>query len=570
MFAAAISEMISLSAVFPFLSVLTSPDRVLKYPVAKDFALRFGIVTPEQLVLVFTVIFATAAFLAGSVRLLQLWVNTRFAFAVGHDLSAEVYRRTLYQPYHVHLARNSSEVISGVDKVTTATEILFQMLSMFSSLFVASCLVFTMEIVDPFGATLAFLGFGSIYGLITWLIRGRLLHNSKRVAREQVMRLKAMQEGLGGIRDILLGGHQSKYCKLYGRADLPMRTAQGNNRFFSMSPRYAIEALGMVLIAFLAYGLARKTNEMHTILPTLGGLVFGAQRLLPALQQIYGGWANITGNKASLIDVLMLLDQPFPEELLLSHPLPLNFRREIRFESVDFHYRHDGPWVLKDLDLVIPYGARVGFVGGTGSGKSTTLDLLMGLLQPTTGNILVDGTPLTTSTHRSWQRIISHVPQSIYLADTTLAENIAFGENPENIDMDRVKLAARHAQIKDFIENTPDGYETMVGERGVRLSGGQRQRIGIARALYGQAKILVFDEATSALDNMTERMVMDAIKDLDSDLTILIVAHRLSTVCRCQIIFEMDKGRVVSQGTYEQLLKSSASFKEMAEIGNNN
>ena len=230
-----------------------------------------------------------------------------------------------------------------------------------------------------------------------------------------------------------------------------------------------------------------------------------------------------------------------------------------------FRYSSDGPWVLNGLDLTIAKGARIGFVGATGSGKSTTMDLLMGLLEPTDGQILVDSEPLSRNRVRAWQRAIAHVPQSIYLADATLAENIAFGVPSGAIDMERVRQAARQAQIADFIEGRPQGYDALVGERGVRLSGGQRQRIGIARALYKQATVLVLDEATSALDNVTEQSVMDAIEGLDRDLTILVIAHRLTTVKRCDGIVELQHGRVVAQGKYEQLLECSNSFRQMTQ-----
>jgi ATP-binding cassette subfamily B protein len=267
-----------------------------------------------------------------------------------------------------------------------------------------------------------------------------------------------------------------------------------------------------------------------------------------------------------LADTIELLDQPMPGELLKPAPAPLRFKDAIRFDGVRFRYASDGPWVLNGLNLTIAKGARIGFVGATGSGKSTAMDLLMGLLAPTDGEILVDAQPISGSRVRAWQRTIAHVPQSIYLADATLAENIAFGVPRDAIDMERVKQAARQAQIADFIEGGVQGYDGFVGERGVRLSGGQRQRIGIARALYKQASVLVLDEATSALDNVTEQSVMDAIEGLNRDLTILLIAHRLSTVRRCDVIVELGHGRVIAQGTYEQLLDSSASFQRMAHV----
>lgn len=564
MLVSAIAEVISLGAILPFLGVLAAPERVFLHPLVAKFAPWLGIASAEQLLLPVTIIFVIAALASGAVRLLQVWANTRFAYAIGHDLSVEVYRRTLYQPYQIHLARNSSEVISGVDKVFSAIVVLTNTLLICGAIIIVLCLVMALLVIDPFAASIAFLGFSTIYGGVTWWARRHLQRNSQRYAEAHVKRLKALQEGLGGIRDVLLGGKQSAYSNLYRRADWEMRKAERSNLTIDYSPRYIVEALGMSLIAFLAFGLGRQAGEMATALPTLGALAMGAQRLLPNLQQIYAGWASITGRQVSLNDVLELLDQPLPQEMLLPTPSPLAFREEVRFDAVSFQYSPDGPLIIAGLDLVIPRGARVGFVGCTGSGKSTTIDLFMGLMQPTAGHILIDGQPLRGETIRAWQRIIAHVPQSIFLADTTLAENIAFGVPLTDVDLERVAKAAGRAHIAEFIESNPQGYHALVGERGIRLSGGQRQRIGIARALYDQAEVMVFDEATSALDNTTEQAVMDAIEKLGRDLTILIIAHRLSTVQRCDLIVELDQGKVVAQGTYEQLLERSPTFREMA------
>jgi ATP-binding cassette subfamily B protein len=539
---------------------------VFNHPIVADVALAWGITSADQLVLPLTVAFAAAALIAGAIRILLLWASTRLAFAIGADLSIEAYRRTLYQPYRVHAARNSSEVISGItNKVNGAAfGVLLPLLTLVSSTVLLMAIMLALIAIDPVVASVAAVGFGASYALIAWMSRRRLHRNSQRIAYEQTQVVKALQEGLGGIRDVLLDGMQPVYCDIYRQADHPLRRAQGNNFFIGGSPRYIMEALGMVLIAALAYALSRQVGGIATALPVLGALALGAQRLLPALQQIYSAWASIAGSHASLADTLELLDQPLPAELLEPAPAPLLIQNAIRFDAVRFRYTSDGPWVLDSLNLIIPKGARVGFVGSTGSGKSTTLDLLMGLLMPTEGELLVDGQPISGNRLRAWQRSIAHVPQSIYLADTTLAENIAFGVPPDTIDLDRVQQAARQAHIADFIESRPEGYQAYVGERGIRLSGGQRQRIGIARALYKQASVLVFDEATSALDNATEQSVMDAIEGLGRDLTILLIAHRLTTVRRCDTIVELEHGQVVAQGTYEQLLECSPSFRRMA------
>ena len=561
----AFAEVVSLGAVLPFLGILIAPDRVFNHPIAADVARAWNITSADQLLLPLTVAFAVTALAAGAIRLFMLWVSTRLAFAAGADLSLEVYRRTLYQPYRVHVARNSSEVISGITGKTTIVvfSVLLPLLTLISSVVLLVAIILALLAIDAAVAFVAAVGFGASYGLITWLSRRRLERNSQRIARESTQVLKALQEGLGGIRDVLLDGAQPVYSNIYRQADQPLRRAQGNNTFISQSPRYAMEVLGMVLIAALAYGLSRQAGGVATALPVLGALALGAQRLLPALQQSYNAWANIVGSQASLAETLELLDQALPAEMLQPVPEPLPLQHAIHFDAVRFRYSSDGPWVLNDLNLTIPKGARVGFVGSTGSGKSTALDLLMGLLEPTQGRILVDGQPIRGNRLRAWQQAIAHVPQSIYLADTTLAENIAFGVPPEAIDMDRVRQAARQAQIANFIESRPKGYQAFVGEHGIRLSGGQRQRIGIARALYKQASVLVFDEATSALDNATEQAVINAVENLGRDLTILIIAHRLTTVQHCGTIVELEHGRVVAQGPYDQLLESSASFQIM-------
>ena len=567
MLVSAFAEVVSLGAVLPFLGILVAPEHVFNHPIVADVAQAWGITSADQLVMPLTVAFAMVALIAGAIRILLLWISTRLTFAAGADLGIVVYRLTLYQPYRVHVARNSSAVISGITNKVNGVVfgVLLPLLMLVSSTVLLVAIMFALLAINPMAALVAAVGFGTSYSLITWMSRRRLHRNSQRIAYEQTQVVKALQEGLGGIRDVLLDGTQPVYCDIFRQADHPLRRAQGNNVFVAGSPRFAMETLGMVLIAALAYSFSRQVGGIATALPVLGALALGAQRLLPALQQIYSSWASIAGHYASLADTIAMLDQPLPTELLQPAPMPLLFQDTICFDAVRFRYTSDGPWVLDGLNLTIPKGARVGFVGSTGSGKSTMLDLLMGLLMPTEGELLVDGQPISGNRFRAWQRSIAHVPQNIYLADTTLTENIAFGVPPATINLDRVQQAAHQAQIADFIESSPEGYQANVGERGIRLSGGQRQRIGIARALYKQASVLVFDEATSALDNATEQSVMGAIEGLNRDLTILLIAHRITTVRYCDTIVELEHGRMVAQGTYEQLLERSPSFRRMAK-----
>ena len=565
MLVSAVTEVVSLGAVLPFLGILTVPEQVFNYPIVASLASELGIASANELILPLTVTFVAAALIAAAVRLLLIWANIRFSNSCGADLSIQVYRRTLYQPYRVHVARNSSEVLSGISKVASAQSVLQAVLTLVSSSVLVVSIILALLAINAEVATMAAICFSISYAVIVKLSRWRLERNSECVARETTRMLKALQEGLGGIRDILLDGTQILYSNIYRESQLPALRAQGSNQFITACPRYIMEALGMVLIAALAFVLSGQDGGVAAAMPVLGALALGAQRLLPAIQQLYAGWAGITGNQASLADALELLDQPLPEDVDQLEPAPLSFKKTIHFHKVQFRYGEDGPWVLDGLELNIPKGARIGFVGSTGSGKSTTLDLLMGLLEPVNGKILVDGLPIVGEHRRAWQRTIAHVPQTIYLADTTLAENIAFGIPKEAIDMERVQIAANQAQIAGFIEDQPEKYQSFIGERGVRLSGGQRQRLGIARALYKQASVLVFDEATSALDNATEKAVVDAIGKFNRDLTILLIAHPLTTVRHCDTIFELDRGRVVAQGTYEKLLVRSSSFRNMAQ-----
>lgn len=555
-----VAEVASLGTVLPFIAVLTQPQRVFESPRVAWLAQRLGLETVSDVMLAMALAFAITAIIAGALRLAVLWGSIRLANATGADVSLEVYRRTLYQPYPVHVSRSSSEIISAMtQKVSITTGLLISLSYVVTAGLLFFAILSTLIAIDPKAATIAMLIFGVGYGVIGWVARRRLVGNSELVSKEQTKVVKALQEGLGAIRDVLLDGTQAIYCAVYGSAVQKLQRAGGENTFINQAPRFAMETLAMVLVAGLGVYLSRSPENVGDALPVLGALGLGAQRLLPLLQQMYGNWAIVKGSQAALFDVVMLLEQPLPPDAELPPPAPLAFHRAIRFEGVRFCYAMPGTWVLDGLDLEIRKGERIGLVGGTGSGKSTILDLLMALLEPVEGRILVDGDPIAGERRRAWQRAIAHVPQAIYLADTTIAENIAFGVPPEDVDLDRVKRAARHAQIADFIEGREGGYFAMVGERGVRLSGGQRQRIGIARALYREATVLVFDEATSALDGTTEEAVMTAIDGLDRHLTIIVVAHRLTTLQRCDRIVHLHGGTVRNFDSYTSFINEGGS-----------
>ena len=553
MLASSVAEVLSLAAVLPFLAVLANPEGLWNQPLVQQWAPRMGFAGAQELLLPITIAFAVAALAAGAIRLLNLWLNGRLAAAIGSDLSCEAYRRTLYQPYAVHLARNSSELIASIstDVNRVISQVLNPLLLLLSSGLIALSLVATLVAIDWAIALVAGLVVALVYGAAMAASRRPLQQLSHRYVDLNRALIQALQEGLDAIRDVLLGGTQAFYARTYRQADQPLRRVGADANFLSTYPRLVLEPVGMALIAVVGYLLVRQQGVARA-LPLLGALALGAQRLLPVVQKVYEGWAQSRNAKASLASVLQLLEQPLPPGCQLPAPAPLRLQQSIRLDAVHFAYSPELPEVLKGLSLEIRRGERVGLIGSTGSGKSTTLDLLMGLLQPTAGRILVDGANLHDSAQpqrlQAWRAAIAHVPQSIYLADSSIAENIAFGLPPDQIDRQLVQRAAQQAQLAGFIEGSPQGYDSFVGERGIRLSGGQRQRIGIARALYRQAQVLVFDEATSALDTATEQGVMAAIEELSRELTIVLIAHRLSTVERCDRIIRLDQGAVAIDG----------------------
>jgi ABC-type multidrug transport system fused ATPase/permease subunit len=557
MLLASFAEVLSIGAILPFLGVLTAPERIFESPVAQPIIQALKLAEPKQLLLPLTISFGIAILIAGAMRLLLLWASTRLSYAAGADLSIAIYRRTLYQPYALHCARNSSEIINGISNKTGGViTIITMMLTLVSSAFMLITILIALLTVEPLIALVAFGGFSFIYVVIIRLTRKKLSINSECMARESSYVIKSLQEGLGGIRDVLIDGSQGIYCQIYSNADLPLRRAQGSSAFISLSPRYVIEALGMLLIAALAYSLAQQVDGLGKAIPILGALALGAQRLLPVMQQAYYAWSSIQAGQVSLQDALDLLDQPLPDYADQPDPQPLAFMRNIKIKQLSFRYSPQTPYVINHVNLTLAKGSRVGFIGATGSGKSTLLDILMGLLEPTNGTIEIDGKTITSTNNRAWQAHIAHVPQAIFLSDSSIEENIAFGVPKNQIDHFRVKQAAQQAQIAESIESWPKQYQTFVGERGIRLSGGQRQRIGIARALYKQADVIIFDEATSALDNDTEQAVMQAIEGLSKDLTLLIIAHRLTTLKNCTQIVELVGGGIKRAGSYNDLVKN--------------
>ena len=379
MIIASLSEIISIGLVLPFLGMLIAPEQVYQHQFMQPVIQILGLTRPNQLVLPLTIFFITSALLAGSIRLMLLYVMTRLSFATGADLSISIYRRTLYQEYTVHISRNSSELINGIiTKTNTVIHgVLTPILMFISSIILLIGIMVVLFLINISIALSVFISLGLLYWLIVRYTKNHLKYNSKVVADQSTQMIKSLQEGLGGIRDVLIDGTQEFYCQLYRNADLPLRRASGDNQFISGSPRYIMEVIGMTLIAVLAYVMTQQEDGMVTAIPVLGSLALGAQKLLPALQQAYSSYSTIKGSNSSLKDVLNLLNQPLPEYADQSPPRPISFEKEIKLTGLDFRYTEDSPWVLKNINLSLEKGMRIGFIGVTGSGKSTLLDIIM-------------------------------------------------------------------------------------------------------------------------------------------------------------------------------------------------
>ena len=565
MLAGSVSEIATIGAVVPFISLMANPEMASTYPVLQSLFAILGWQDPESLVMPMSLAFIAIVTLATGLRLLLIYASNKLVYAIGHDVGVKLYRVILDQPYAYHISRNTSDVIGNVNKVQILLgAFLRPAMEGVTAVILSTAILAALMLVDAVTALSAGVLFTVVYLGIIRLFRARLKKNSKAIAATQSTRIQSVQEGLGGIRDVILDANQPYYAREFAKYDKRFRHAQAANAFLSQAPRYVVEAIGIGLIVGLAYALSLQPGGLVAALPTLAALALGAQRLLPLVQKIYVAWAQYTGNFNVFADVIEALNLP-PYQKPTPNADGLAFGKQIRLDGVGFRYAQDQAEVLSDVSLEIPKGSRVGIVGKTGSGKSTLMDILIGLLEPTRGSISVDGVPIQRSNRRAWQQHISHVPQHIYLSDASIAENIALGFAPESIDEARMREAARQAQIADFIESHRQGYATRVGERGIQLSGGQRQRIGIARALYRDADVIFFDEASSALDTATETAVMDAVGDLSPELTLFIIAHRVQTLRNCDLVLRLEDGRVVATGTYDQVI-GTESLRRAAEI----
>lgn len=531
-----IAEMVSLGSALPFLNFLSSPETIQKHYFVQSLMDSLPIVVQDNLVLFLTIIFIISILIVGTLRLIVSWQGAALSYAAGSSLGEEVFRKTISQSYLTHLTMNSSDLIAGITTyVTEAIHLLNAFFILISASFIATVILGTLFFINWFVASATIIGLLLIYGFLIYITYKSLKKNGTQIVNKTTLIVKILQETLGGMRDITIEGSQKTYVNEYQIVNQVLRKAQAINLFISSSPRIIVECLGTIIIATVAYFLYKDPGHENSSLSILAVFALGAQRLLPLVQQIYAAFSGLSSGSSSLAKVLNLLEQPNPVENFNDTELN-KFQKEVSLIDVSFKYPNSERYILKNINLSVRKGQKVGIIGQTGAGKSTLVDILMGLIPPTSGYLLIDGVRITEENRRLWRKQLAHVPQSIFLLDASIGENIAFGVELESANYPRVKAAADKASIAKDIEGWPKTYFTMVGERGARLSGGQRQRIGIARAFYKDAEVLFFDEATSALDVSTEKEIIENIFKDKPDLTLLMITHRLSTLNKCDLI----------------------------------
>ena len=552
-------EVISIGAVIPFLGVLIEPSNIFELPAAQSFIQFLGVDQATQIIFPISALFAIAVVMSGAMRVMLLWASVKFSFILGVDLSVGIFTQVINQPYIAHTKQNSSDTISAISiKIAQVINgVVLSVLNMISSFIIFIAIITILLIINPGASLIAILFFSSLYLFFYLYVKQKLKVNSLNIARESNSLIKILQEALGGIRDIIIDGNQNFYRSIFWRADLVFRKSLGNNLFITNSPRYFMETFGVLLIVLLAYMLSTQGEKSFADgIPVLGALALGAQRLLPVIQIFYNSWGNIKGTHFVLEEVLVFLNINDGKTMNVINN-NCAFEKNIRLKDVSFGYDENSLPAINKINIDIKKGDCIGVIGKTGSGKSTLIDIMMGLLDPTHGTLEVDENVITSSNRRAWQSRIAHVPQNIYLSDSTLEENIAFGIPVEEIDSSLVRRAAISANIDSVVNEWPLKYKTILGERGIRLSGGQRQRIGIARALYKQADVLFLDEATSSVDSTTESSIMKAIEKLGNDVTLIIIAHRITTLKNCSRILELTNEGKIYEKAYSDIIESS-------------
>ncbi|MBK1728784.1 ABC transporter ATP-binding protein [Halorhodospira halophila] len=569
----ALLETIGVASVMPFLSVLGNPEVVETNAVLASLYDGLGFESVDTFLMAlgaaaFALIVFSALF-----RALTIYAMNRWALMRVHSFAQRLLETYLRQPYAYFLDHHSGDMSKTI--LSEAQQVVGQAikpaLEAVSHLIVVLALITLLVVIDPVLALAVAGALGGTYALIYVTIRGFLDRIGRDRVRANKERFEAAGEALGGIKDIKLLGREHSYLQRFRGPSARFAKHQATSNVLSQVPQFLIQAVaigGMIaltLVLMATHGGA-TSGALGEVLPILGLYAFAGQRMLPAAQKVYQGVSKLRFAAPAVENLYNdLLHRQQLAEIRKRAPQPLRPQQAIRLEDVTYTYPNAAQPALQGIDLDIPVGTSVGLVGSTGAGKTTLVDVLLGLLRPTAGAITVDGEPVTDANLRAYQQALGYVPQDIFLTDSSVAENIALGVPPEQIDHEQVARCARMAQVHAFImDELPQQYATVVGERGVRLSGGQRQRIGIARALYHEPDILVFDEATSALDTVTEQAVMEAIEALHHQKTVILIAHRLSTVRECDQVVLLQKGQITAAGQFEELQGQSERFKEMA------
>jgi ABC-type multidrug transport system fused ATPase/permease subunit len=570
----ALVETFTISAMFPFLAVVADPSIVERNDLLSRVYDGLGFTDVGA----FLAFGGTAVFLLVVVGLAFATVTHYAIYRFSSMRAASIGRRLLdaylRQPYAWFLGQHSAEVGASVlgEVNETVQRCMLPAMKLVSQATVAVLLIGLLVAAEPVAAVVAALLIGGVYALIYGAARKRLARMGRMKELANAEKYKVTGEAMGGFKEVKLMGLEAAFLDRFERP--ARRAAQASAAVAVMSdlPRNALRAITLgAILFFVVVMLLRRDGDLSTLIPILGLYAFAGLRLLPALQQVYASLASMRYSRPVLDKLHAHMTGAFatlppPPKPDSAAPLPLRDRLELR--DVRYAYPSAERGALDGLSLVIPARSTIGIVGGTGAGKTTTVDVILGLLRPQSGTVTVDGEEVTAARLRGWQNSIGYVPQHIFLIDDTVAANIAFGVAPGAIDMAAVERAARIAELHDFVmRELPRGYATKLGERGIRLSGGQRQRVGIARALYRDPEVLVLDEATSALDNLTERAVMDAVRNLSGAKTIIMIAHRLSTVRDCDRIFLLEGGRVAAEGAYDELVATSDDFRRMVAGG---
>jgi ATP-binding cassette subfamily B protein len=541
-------EMLSVASVIPFVKAVTNDSFFFE-----EFKiLRFILIhNKEEAILITGITFSFLILVNSLLRCSLIYITAKLSNIITAELSIKVYRASLFDSYSSHINKQTSNVVSAVtQKVYQTFLTISSVITFLSSFFLLIALIAVLIWINPKVILFFCTFFSIVYFGIVLISKKKLQNNSKIINEEQNKIILNLQNGLGAFRDITLDKTQEYHISIFAEANFKKARRESANFIIQNSPRYILEGLGIilvvVLIIFFNYFL-NNSNKIMEVFPILAAISIGAQKILPLINNLYLNFSVFKGNVYQINDIINLLNKYKEKEKikLLIKEKKIIFKNLISFNNVYFNYENKKKFILEDVSLEIKKSSKVGIIGKSGEGKSTFLDLFMGLLVPKRGTICIDGINLSPETLSSWQSKISHVPQKLFLSDGSFLENIAFGQPVKDIDLKKVELASIKAQLHNFVISLKNGYHEQIGERGIKLSGGQIQRVGLARSLYKNSEIIIFDEATNSLDSETENLVLKELYNLDKNLTIIIVAHRLNTLSKCDIIFEIKNNKIL-------------------------